>query len=74
MQTWTSALVITLKVCELVSLAASWSLLGITEPAMLKYRNEEELLATVDDSKHYNDEVIFATVKGKRMEFGGDVI
>lgn len=32
---------------------------GITGPASLKYRNEEELLATVDDSKRYNDEVIF---------------
>jgi lipopolysaccharide/colanic/teichoic acid biosynthesis glycosyltransferase len=32
---------------------------GITGPATLKYRNEEELLATVDDPKHYNDEVIF---------------
>lgn len=32
---------------------------GITGPASLKYRNEEELLATVDDSQRYNDEVIF---------------
>ena len=32
---------------------------GITGPASLKYRNEEELLATVDDPKRYNDEVIF---------------
>lgn len=32
---------------------------GITGPATLKYRNEEELLATVDDPKRYNDEVIF---------------
>ncbi len=32
---------------------------GITGPASLKYRNEEELLATVDDPKKYNDEVIF---------------
>ena len=32
---------------------------GITGPATLKYRNEEELLATVDDPKRFNDEVIF---------------
>lgn len=32
---------------------------GITGPATLKYRNEEELLAAVDDPVRYNDEVIF---------------
>ena len=32
---------------------------GITGPASLKYRNEEEILATVDDPQKYNDEVIF---------------
>lgn len=32
---------------------------GITGPATLKYRNEEELLASVDDPIRYNDEVIF---------------
>lgn len=32
---------------------------GITGPASLKYRNEEELLATVEDPKRYNDEIIF---------------
>lgn len=32
---------------------------GITGPASLKYRDEEELLARVDDPKKYNDEVIF---------------
>lgn len=32
---------------------------GITGPASLKYRNEEELLATVKDPQKYNDEVIF---------------
>lgn len=32
---------------------------GITGPASLKYRNEEELLARVDDPQRYNDEVIF---------------
>lgn len=71
---------------------------GITGPASLKYRNEEELLAAVDDPQRYNDEVIFpdkvrinryylhhysfwmdikmifATVLGKRMEYGGEVI
>ena len=32
---------------------------GITGPASLKYRNEEELLAGVADPQKYNDEVIF---------------
>lgn len=32
---------------------------GITGPASLKYRNEEEILAKVDDPIRYNDEVIF---------------
>ncbi len=32
---------------------------GITGPATIKYRNEEEILATVEDSQRYNDEVIF---------------
>lgn len=32
---------------------------GITGPATLKYRDEEELLATVEDPQRYNDEVIF---------------
>lgn len=32
---------------------------GITGPASLKYRNEEELLATVENPQQYNDEVIF---------------
>ena len=32
---------------------------GITGLATLKYRNEEELLAGVDDPVRYNDEVIF---------------
>ena len=71
---------------------------GITGPASLKYRNEEELLATVEDPKKYNDEVIFpdkvrinrfylhhysfwmdikmifATVLGEHLEYGGEVI
>lgn len=32
---------------------------GITGPASLKYRDEEELLAKVDDPQKYNDEVIY---------------
>lgn len=32
---------------------------GITGPASLKYRNEEELLAKQDNPQKYNDEVIF---------------
>ena len=32
---------------------------GITGPATMKYRKEEELLAAVSDPQKYNDEVIF---------------
>lgn len=32
---------------------------GITGPATLKYRNEEELLATIANPQQYNDEVIY---------------
>lgn len=32
---------------------------GITGPASLKYRNEEEILAEQEDPQKYNDEVIF---------------
>ena len=32
---------------------------GITGPASLKYRNEEEILALVENPQKYNDEVIF---------------
>lgn len=32
---------------------------GITGPASLKYRIEEDILATVDDPQKYNDEVIY---------------
>ncbi|MCW3804132.1 sugar transferase [Plebeiibacterium marinum] len=32
---------------------------GITGPASLKYANEEEILASVDEPKTYNDEVIW---------------
>jgi lipopolysaccharide/colanic/teichoic acid biosynthesis glycosyltransferase len=71
---------------------------GITGPATLKYRDEEELLATVDNPQEYNDTVIFpdkvrinryylhhysfwtdikilfATVLGKRIMYGGEWI
>lgn len=71
---------------------------GITGPASLKYRNEEELLALVDDPQQYNDQVIFpdkvrinryylhhysflmdikliyVTVFGKKMMYGGEII
>lgn len=32
---------------------------GITGPASLKYKNEEEILAKVEDPQKYNDEVIY---------------
>lgn len=32
---------------------------GITGPATLKYRNEEELLAAQPDAQRYNDEIIY---------------
>jgi lipopolysaccharide/colanic/teichoic acid biosynthesis glycosyltransferase len=32
---------------------------GLTGPATLKYRNEEDLLARSDDPAKYNDEVIY---------------
>jgi len=71
---------------------------GITGPASLKYRDEEELLAKVDNPQEYNDKVIypdkirinlyyldhysfikdiqmiFCTVLGKRMNYGGEKI
>lgn len=71
---------------------------GITGPASMKYRDEEELLAGQDDPIRYNDEVIFpdkvrinryylhhysfvkdiqmifCTVLGKRMMYGGEMI
>ncbi len=41
--------------------STSWSpaMPGITGPATLKYANEEALLASVDNPKQYNDEVLF---------------
>lgn len=71
---------------------------GITGPASLKYRDEEEILARVEDPQKYNDEVIFpdkvrinryylhhysfwmdirmifATVLGRKIEYGGELI
>ena len=71
---------------------------GITGPASLKYRDEEELLATVENPQQYNDDVIFpdkvrinryylhhysfwtdikmifATVLGRRIEYGCEII
>ena len=32
---------------------------GITGPASLKYRNEEELLAEQEDPQWYNDKILF---------------
>lgn len=32
---------------------------GITGPASLKYRNEENLLSTIENPQEYNDEIIF---------------
>lgn len=32
---------------------------GITSPASIKYRNEEMLLASFDDPKKYNDEILY---------------
>lgn len=71
---------------------------GITGPASLKYRDEEELLAKQKDPQRYNDQVIFpdkvrinryylnnysfikdiqmifATVLGHRIKYGGEII
>lgn len=71
---------------------------GITGPASMKYRDEEELLALQSNPQKYNDEVIFpdkvrinryylhhysfvkdiqmifATVLGRRMEYGNEYI
>jgi lipopolysaccharide/colanic/teichoic acid biosynthesis glycosyltransferase len=32
---------------------------GITSPASMKYKNEEEILALQQDPVHYNDRVIY---------------
>lgn len=53
---------------------------GITGPASLKYRNEEEILASVEDPIRYNDEVIFpdkVRINRDYMEewsFWGDIL
>ena len=52
---------------------------GITGPATLKYRNEEELLAAQADPERYNDEVIYPDKVRINMEyaahhtFAGDI-
>ncbi|CEN21625.1 sugar transferase [Paraclostridium sordellii] len=42
---------------------------GITGPATIKYRNEEEILASVEDPKLYNDEVIFPDKVNINLEY-----
>jgi lipopolysaccharide/colanic/teichoic acid biosynthesis glycosyltransferase len=42
---------------------------GITGPATLKYKNEEELLAKVKDPKKYNDNVIWPDKVKINMEY-----
>ena len=42
---------------------------GITGPATIKYRNEEEILATVEDPQIYNDEVIFPDKVEMNLEY-----
>jgi lipopolysaccharide/colanic/teichoic acid biosynthesis glycosyltransferase len=42
---------------------------GITGPATLAYRNEEELLAQVEDPVRYNDEVIYPDKVRLNLEY-----
>lgn len=42
---------------------------GITGPATLAYRHEEELLSTVDDPEKYNNEVIFPDKVRLNLEY-----
>ena len=52
---------------------------GITGPATLKYRNEEDLLATQTDAQRYNDEIIYPEKVRINLEylknrsFAGDI-
>ena len=52
---------------------------GITGPATLKYRHEEELLASVEDPETYNRDVIFPDKVRLNREYvrnwtlGGDI-
>ena len=52
---------------------------GITGPATLKYRNEEELLAAQPDAQRYNDEIIYPDKVRINLEylknrtFAGDI-
>jgi len=45
---------------------------GITGPATLKYRDEEELLAGVDDPERYNAEVIWPDKVRINLEYLND--
>lgn len=42
---------------------------GITGPATLRYRNEEKLLASVDDPERYNREVVFPEKVKLNLEY-----
>ena len=47
---------------------------GITGPASLKYRNEEELLANVDNPQEYNDKVIFPDKVKLNLYYSGNIL
>jgi len=53
---------------------------GLTGPATLKYANEEEILARVDDPQKYNDEVLWPDKVKINLEyyrnrsFAGDIV
>lgn len=42
---------------------------GITGPATIKYRNEEEILASVKNPQQYNDEIIFPDKVNINLEY-----
>lgn len=42
---------------------------GITGPATIKYRNEEEILASVENPQQYNDDVIFPDKVDINLEY-----